>query len=262
MGKPLHGCNGPIPPGVVVFGQGRASRQVFRSHGAAGGQLLFARKGSIQVIVIMRAWRKRLKTSNLFCGRKRVASAITFLVALVLICSAALAVSAQSVAFSPYQGESDGVSAGGKWMVFHSEDKMTGAKKVRFELLADNYLKEDPDYKPRIQLMCTDGKHTDTDFNPGIRLGPPNRPGFWGQPQMRVMVRVDDSHSYHGWNWIRGRFLSVDKGTTRELIGAQIFKVEIRGRNGPEIAEFSPAGLDLSRVKQACDLTPKKPSKN
>jgi hypothetical protein len=79
---------------------------------------------------------------------------------------------------------------------------------------------------------------------------------------MEVMVRVDDTHSYHGWNWIRGRFLSMDKGTTRELIGAHVFKVEIRGRNGPEIAEFSPAGLDLARVKQACDLTPKKPSKN
>jgi hypothetical protein len=38
--------------------------------------------------------------------------------------------------------------------------------------------------------------------------------------------------------------------------------VEIRGRNGPEIAEFSPAGLDLARVKQACNLTPKQPGKN
>ena len=162
----------------------------------------------------------------------------------------------------PNQGESDGVSAGGKWMVFHSEDKMTGAKRVRFEILSDNYLREDPDYKPRIQLTCTNGKYTAADFNPGIRLGPPNRPGFWGQPQMEVMVRVDDAHSYHGWNWIRNRFLSMDKGTTRELIGAHIFKVQIRGRNGPEIAEFSPAGLDLARVKQTCDLTPKKPSKD
>ena len=143
-------------------------------------------------------------------------------------------------------------------MVFHSEDKMTGAKKVRFELLSDNYLKEDPDYKPRIQMVCTNGKYTAADFNPGIRLGPPNRPGFWGQPQMEVMVRVDDAHSYHGWNWIRNRFLSMDKGTTRALIGAHIFKVEIRGRNGPEIAEFSPAGLELARVKQTCDLTPEK----
>ena len=149
-----------------------------------------------------------MKTSHLFSGRKQLAPFITFFLALLLVCSAALAVSAQSVAFSPYPGESDGVSVGGKWMEFHSEDKMTGAKKVRFELLADNYLSEDPDYKPRIELSCTNGKHTDTDFNPGIRLGPPNRPGFWGQPQMRVMVRVDETHSYHGWNWIRDRFLS------------------------------------------------------
>jgi len=181
---------------------------------------------------------------------------------LVLVCGVALAASAQSGAMSPYQGESDGVSAGGKWMEFHSEEKMTGAKKVRFELLADNYLAEDPDYKPRIELVCKDGKYAYGDFNPGIRLGPPNRPGFWGQPQMEVMVRVDDAHSRHGWNWIRDRFLSMDKGTTRELIGAHVFKVQIRGRRGPEIAEFSPAGLDLARVRQACDLTPKRPSKD
>jgi hypothetical protein len=184
-----------------------------------------------------------------------------FLSVLVIFCAPS-SVRAQSGTFSPYQDESDGVSAGGKWMEFHSEDKMTAARRVRFELLSDNYLKEDPDYKPRIELTCTNRKYTYADFNPGIRLGPPNRPGFWGQPQMEVMVRVDDSHSQHGWNWVRGRFLSMDKGTTRELIGAHVFKVEIRGRNGPEIAEFSPAGLDFARVKQACDLTPRKASKD
>jgi hypothetical protein len=210
----------------------------------------------------MRTWRTKLKTSNLFHARKHRTRVIAFFSALVLVCAAALAVNAQNVAFTPYQDESDGVSVGGKWFEFRSEDKMTGAKKVRFELLSDNYLSEDPEYKPRIQFTCTNGKYTDTDFNPGIRLGPPNRPGFWGQPQMEVLVRVDDSHSNHGWNWVRGRFLSVDKGTTRELIGAHIFKIELRGQRGPEIAEFSPAGLNLDRVNQTCDLTPKKPSKN
>ena len=203
-----------------------------------------------------------LKTPHFFLKRNRFTQAKVFFSILVLVCAVALSVGAQSGAFSPYQDESDGVSAGGKWMEFHSEDKMTGARRVRFELLSDNYLKEDPDYKPRIELTCTNSKYTYADFNPGIRLGPPNRPGFWGQPQMEVMVRVDNSHSQHGWNWVRGRFLSMDKGTTRELIGAHVFKVEIRGRNGPEIAEFSPAGLDFARVKQACDLTPRKASKD
>jgi hypothetical protein len=169
---------------------------------------------------------------------------------------------AQNGAMSADEDESNGVSAGGKWMVFRAEDKMTGAKKVRFELLANNYLSEGPDYKPRVELVCTDGKYSYADFNPGIRLGPPNRPGFWGQPQMEVMVRVDDTHGYHGWNWIRGRFLSMDKGTARGLIGAQVFNVELRGRAGSEIAEFSPGGLDLAQVRQACDLTPKKPGKD
>jgi hypothetical protein len=189
-------------------------------------------------------------------------SVTLFLACLAFASTAAIAALAQGGAMSPYQDEKDGVSAGGKWMEFHSEDKMTGAKRVRFELLADNYLKEDPEYKPRIELFCTDGKLKLADFNPGVRLPPPNRPGFWGQPQLEVMVRIDDTHRYHGWNWVRDHFLSMDKGTTRGLIGSQIFKVELPTRKGREIAEFSPAGLNLERVRQACDLTPKKPSKD
>ena len=178
----------------------------------------------------------------------------------VLLC--ATAIFAQDGAMSPYQNERDGVSAGGKWMQFESQDKMTGAKRVRFELLADNYFREDPEYKPRVELFCEAGKLKLADFNPGVRLARPNRPGFWGQPQLEVEVRVDDAHSYKGWNWIRGHFLSMDKGTTRGMIGAQIFKVALPTRSGREIAEFSPAGLDVDQVRQACDITPKKPSKD
>jgi hypothetical protein len=179
-----------------------------------------------------------------------------------LILLAATAALAQSGAMSPYQDEKDGVSAGGKWMEFQSEDKMTGVKKVRFELLSDNYFREDPEYKPRVELFCSDRKLTLADFNPGVRLAPPNRPGFWGQPQLEVTVRIDNSHDYKGWNWVRGHFLSMDKGTTRGMIGSQVFKVEVATKSGRQIAEFSPAGLNLERVKEACDLTPRKPSKN
>ena len=170
-----------------------------------------------------------------------------------------LAAFAQQGAMSPYQDERDGVSAGGKWMEFQSEDKMTAAKKVRFELLANNYLKEDPDYKPRVELVCTNGKYAYADFNPGARLGRPDYPGFWGQPKMEVMVRIDGSHDHKGWNWVRGHFLSMDKGTVRGAIGAEVFNVEVRTRTGYAIAEFSPAGLNLDEVRHACDLTPHKP---
>jgi len=203
-----------------------------------------------------------LKASQLVKGNHKVFAVKAFFAGLALVCAVALSAGAQSGVMSPYQGERDGISVGGKWIEFRSEDKMTAAKIARFELQSDNYLSTSPDYKPRIELVCTNRKYTYADFNPGIPLGPPNRPGFWGQPQIAVRVRVDDTHHLHGWNWIRGRFLSMDKGTARELIGAQIFKIELPGRRGPEIAEFSPAGLDLSHVKQACDLTPKKPSKN
>ena len=191
----------------------------------------------------------------------RTALAAKAVLACVTLLCAASAFS-QAGAMSPYQDEKDGVSAGGKWMEFQSEDKMTRAKKVRFELLSNNFLKEDPDYKPRVELVCTNGKYEYADFNPGAKLGRPDYPGFWGQPKMEVMVRFDDVHDHRGWNWIRGHFLSMDKGTVRGAIGAQVFNVEVKTRTGYAIAEFSPAGLNLDEVHKSCDLTPKKPSKD
>lgn len=183
-----------------------------------------------------------------------------FLACSALLCGAF--VLAQAGAMSPYQGEQDGVSAGGNWMEFKSEDKMTGARKVRFELLSNNFFREDPNYKPRVDLYCENGKLKLAEFNPGVRLPPPNRPGFWGQPQLEVEVRVDDVHYFRGWNWVSGHFLSMDKGTARGLMGAQIFNVALPTRSGRQIAEFSPAGLNVDEVRSACDLTPKKPSKD
>ena len=194
----------------------------------------------------------RKSTRSGFAGKTVVLFLATFL-------SVTLAFP-QSGKMSPYQGESDGISVGGKWLEFDSEDKMTGAHKVRFELQSDNYFREDPNYKPRVNLFCSNGKLKLADFNPGVRMRPNRPPGFWGQPQLEVMVRIDDVHYHKGWNWMPRHFLSMDKGTTRGLMGAQIFKVELPTRSGRQIAEFSPAGLDFSRVKQACDLTPKKPS--
>ena len=149
-----------------------------------------------------------------------------------------------------------GTSAGGSWTEYRTEDPMTAAKKVRFELPAANA--GDRDEQGRVILFCTDGKLNLADFRPNVRLGRPDWPGFWGQPQMRVRVRADDSHSDHNWNWVNGHFLSMDKGTTRELLGARLFRIEFRTPEGPKIAEFSPAGLDLKQVHDACGLSPKK----
>jgi hypothetical protein len=57
-----------------------------------------------------------LKASHFFHKRNGLTQAKAFFSVLVLVCAAALSVSAQSGTFSPNQGESDGVSAGGKWM--------------------------------------------------------------------------------------------------------------------------------------------------
>ncbi len=153
--------------------------------------------------------------------------------------------------------QNNAVSAGGKWWTSSSEDKMTAAKKVKFWLPADNFL--DGDYRPEVAIFCTNGKWSLSSFRPNGDLGRPNRPGFWGQPQMEVTVRVDNSHTHKGWNWVNGDFLAMDKGTTRQLIGANIFKIEFLSPRGPRIAEFSPAALNLDLVRKACDLKPEKP---
>lgn len=156
--------------------------------------------------------------------------------------------------------QSDSLSAGGNWREYDSEDKMTAARRVKFELSADNTLRGPRDFQqPRVELFCENGSLKSSEFSPGVPLAPPNRPGFWGQPQMEVRVRVNNSHSSHGWNW-NGRSLSMDKGTTREMLGAETFKVEfLAARGGPQIAEFTPSGVNLDRVAKACGLTPKKP---
>jgi len=201
-----------------------------------------------------------LKGSYLLQNKNRyVLAAAAMFATLTLVAVSVLPSRAQQGAMSPYQGEADGVSAGGNWMEFRAEDKMTGAKKVRFELLSNNYLREDPDYKPRIEITCSDGKYQRAIFNPGARLGRPDYPGFWGQPKMEVRVRIDGSHDNKGWNWERDRVLAMDKGTIRGAIGAQVFNVEVKTRTGYAIAEFSPAGLNLDEVRHSCDLTPHKP---
>jgi hypothetical protein len=210
---------------------------------------------------------------SLFHKRNRCLWAAGMLAGLLLMAVSAFA---QEGAMSPNQDEKDGVSAGGNWMEFQSEDKMTGAKKVRFELLANNYLKGDPDYKPRVELSCIDGKYKFADFNPGAALGKAGYPGYpgypvaypywygpypygWYTPKAWVMVRIDGSHDHKGWNLLRGNILSMDKGTVRGAIGAKVFNVEVRTKSGFQIAEFSPEGLNLDEVKHACDLTPHKP---
>ena len=203
---------------------------------------------------VLASGRETLKGLDVFQNKKCFGS----IVAVSLLWTAVVAF-AQEARMSPYQDEQDGVSAGGKWTDFRSEDKMTGAKKVRFELLANNYFREDPDYKPRVEVICTNGKYQYADFNPGARLGQPDYPGFWGQPKMEVMVRIDGSHEHKGWNWVRGHFLAMDKGTVRGAMGAQVFNVEVKTRTGYAIAEFSPEGLNLDEVRHACDLTPHKP---
>src|SRR6202162_3994253 len=203
---------------------------------------------------VLASGRETLKGLNLFQNKKRFGSIVA-----VSLLGMAVVAFAQEARMSPYQDEQDGVSAGGKWTEFRSEDKMTGAKKVRFELLANNYFREDPDYKPRVEVICTNGKYQYADFNPGARLGRPDYPGFWGQPKMEVMVRVDGYHDHKGWNWVRGRVLDMEKCTVRAILVADVFNVEVRTRTGYAIAEFSPAGLNLGEVKSACDLTPHKP---
>ncbi|MGH9499515.1 MAG: hypothetical protein ACRD3L_10270 [Terriglobales bacterium] len=178
----------------------------------------------------------------------------------IFLCAVVMPVCAQQGAAAPEAGKQvAGIPAGGKWKEYQSEDKMTGAQKNRFELEADTLL-PDSDAKAKVLLFCVGGKLALGDFRPNLRMAPPNRLSFWqGKPQMRVRVRVDQSSSRHNWNWVNGKFLAMDTDTVRQLIGARIFKVEFETPRGRQIAEFSPAGLDLGLVRKVCSLKPEKP---
>ena len=158
----------------------------------------------------------------------------------------------------PQADRGDRSSAGGNWSEFDSEDPMTAVRKIRFEITSDNSLRDNRAVQSRIEIFCEKGKFKAAEFTPGIMLGPPTHPGFWGQPKMEVRVRIDNAHGNRGWNW-NGRSLEMDKNTAREMLGAQLFRIEFLGRGGPEIAEFSPGGIYLDRFTHGCDLTPKRP---
>jgi hypothetical protein len=176
----------------------------------------------------------------------------------------ALLVLSAMVAIAQRPGDQDdqdrrdnGVSAGGQWTQYRSEDRMTAEKRARFVLRANN--EPDSDESASVVLHCSDGELKLPVFHPNLRLARPNWIGFWGRPQMHVRVRMDNAHDEHNWNWVNGHFLTMDKGTTRELLGAHMARIEFQTPDGPRIAEFSPAGLDLRLVHDACGLTPKKP---
>lgn len=152
-----------------------------------------------------------------------------------------------------------GTSIGGKWVESQAEEeKMTGKQRIRFELEADNFL-SGAEARPKVILFCVGGKLKLGDFRPNVRIAPPNRASFVGRPQLKVTVRVGNSHYNKNWNWVNGDFLAMDEDTVRKLIGSTVFKIQFTTREGPQIAEFSPAGLDLAKVKRDCKLKPEKP---
>jgi|HubBroStandDraft_6_1064221.scaffolds.fasta_scaffold526896_1 hypothetical protein len=134
-----------------------------------------------------------------------------------------------------------GISAGGKWMEYQSQDKM-GAHQIRFELDGDNILRGGT-ASPKVILFCGDGKIELSDFRPNISVA---------SRKVGVRVNVDDHESHQSWQSVNGHFLKMDGQTTHELISAKILKLALDTPDGPQTAQFSPAGLDPNLVKQAC----------
>jgi len=63
---------------------------------------------------------------------------------------------------------------------FNREDKMTGAHNVRFELVANNYFREDPNYPPRVDLFLREWQSSGWPISiPGSDFLHPIDPGFW-----------------------------------------------------------------------------------
>src|SRR5882672_10283526 len=131
-------------------------------------QLLALHQGSKPKGVIREAPLGELRCfrSKDVASRTARRAAAVFLSLLLLLSTMSMVGWSQTVRRSPNQDERDGISAGGDWAEFRSDDKMTGAKRARFELLARNSFREDPDFQPRVELYCSAGKLTRADFDP------------------------------------------------------------------------------------------------
>lgn len=178
--------------------------------------------------------------------------------------SAYLVVCAAGASFAAQTNDD---SAGGNWHVFdwgspeaRIKDKRNEARRVGFGLEANKALHAGFE-KPRFVLLCQGGKWQKSFYDPvgAIDIPPERDLGFrivrW--LSMSQLVHVDGVHQERKWNW-DGVVLIVDEGTTRELLGAQTFTIEFFGPRGPEVSEFSSAGLDTEQVSRGCGLIPKK----
>ena len=67
--------------------------------------------------------------NGIFKNNRPVRSIKFFIAVLTFLGIAVFSAGAQHKVASPYQGEGDGVSVGGNWVEFRSEDKMTGRQK-------------------------------------------------------------------------------------------------------------------------------------
>ena len=68
--------------------------------------------------------------------------------------------------------------------------------------------------------------------------------------------------TFNGWNWVRGHFLSMDKGTTRGMIGAQSFQRSASALAADARSPSSrPAGLNVDEVRKPATSRQKSPAK-
>ena len=78
------------------------------------------------------------------------------LAGLVLCCALAISAVAQDDSGTDESAKQSGITAGGNWLEFDKKDPMTDAKRVRFEIEADNFLHNSGYYKPKIEIFCKD----------------------------------------------------------------------------------------------------------
>jgi hypothetical protein len=152
------------------------------------------------------------------------------------------------------------VDAGGKWTAHITEDKFTSKPFTRFELTGDESITggQESGY-PSFEIDCAfkDGKvrWVTSRLNSSVALGPPNMPSpLTGAPEQIVKLRANDKYYNHHWVMgPRAHSFFVDKDATKEILRSTNARVEFRDRaNRPQVAIFSPAGLDRELLKKSC----------
>ncbi|MDE2103735.1 MAG: hypothetical protein KGL39_41240 [Patescibacteria group bacterium] len=150
-------------------------------------------------------------------------------------------------------------SAGGKWTVEASADKLTGQVRTIFSLVAVEAISDGISSSfPIFEIVCGTGdspRWIQSELDSPVVLGSSGfRSALSDAPQQMVQLRADSRIRAHFWN-IAGdwRTFFVDRQATKEVMNGADVRIGFTDVHSyRRVAVFAADGLDRDKVAAAC----------